>query len=307
MQAGFETPPTYRGSRNTETAADYEIIGEQISMYPTIVDFGWFGIHSYGLMLATAFITSVFVIQHELKRRGFVPDVAATIVVVAAAGGIVGAKIYWILIQDPITFSDIFSTSGLVWYGGFIGGCLGAILVILLSPNPTLATIDIVAPVVLLGYGIGRIGCLLAGDGDYGPPSDLPWAMAFPNGTVPTDVPVHPTPIYETLMSLTFFGILRSQRLKWESFQGVLLGASLILLGIERFIAEFWRITPRVLGWMTAAQMFSIVAFIVGIVIVFWARSRPPVVPEPVTTVENPIISEPSKSSSPTRKRRRRR
>ena len=279
-------------------------------MYPTIIDFGHvgnfgpIGIHSYGLMLATAFITSTFVIQHELKRRGFVPDVAGFIVGAAAFGGIVGAKIYAALLDGEITFAEIFSTSGLVWYGGFIGGCLAVILVIVRSPNPTLATIDIVAPVVLLGYGIGRIGCLLAGDGDYGPPSDLPWAMAFPNGTVPTDVPVHPTPIYETLMSFTFFGLLRSQRLKWESFQGVLLGMSLILLGVERFIAEFWRITPRVFGWMTAAQIFSIVAFIVGIVIVFWARSRPPVIPEVVPTVEERTGPEPS---PPARKRRRRR
>ena len=276
-------------------------------MYPTIVDFGPVGIHSYGLMLATAFISSVFVIQHELKRRGFVPDVASTIVVAAAIGGIVGAKIYAALLDGQINFAVLFSTSGLVWYGGFIGGSLGVILVVVRSPNPTLATIDIVGTVVLLGYGIGRIGCLLAGDGDYGPPSDLPWAMAFPNGTEPTDVPVHPTPIYETLMSFTFFGILWSQRLKWEPFQGVLLGAGLILLGVERFIAEFWRITPSVLGWMTAAQIFSIVAFIVGIVIVFWARSRPPVVPEVVPTVENGTVSEAAEPLSPARKRRRRR
>jgi len=276
-------------------------------MYPTIVDFGPVGIHSYGLMLATAFITSVFVIQHELKRRGFVPDVAATVVVAAAIGGIVGSKIYAVLLDGRITFSEIFSTSGFVWYGGFIGGCLGVLFVVSRSPNPTLATIDIVGPVVLLGYGIGRIGCLLAGDGDYGPPSDLPWAMAFPNGTVPTDVPVHPTPIYETLMSFTFFGILWSQRLKWESFQGLLFGGSLILLGVERFIAEFWRITPKVLGWMTAAQIFSIVAFVVGIGIVFWARSRLPVVSESVPAVKNDAISETSETSAPPRKRRKRR
>ncbi len=261
-------------------------------MYPTIVDFGPVSINSFGLMIATAFIASGFVIQHELKRRGFVPDVSGMLVGAAAVGGFIGAKIYAVLLDGQITFMELFSTSGWVWYGGFIGGCLGVILVIVRSPNPTLATIDIVGPVVLLGYGIGRIGCLLAGDGDYGPPSDLPWAMAFPNGTVPTDVPVHPTPIYETLMSFTFFGILWSQRLKWESLQGLLLGMSLILLGVERFIAEFWRITPRVFGWMTAAQIFSIIAFIVGIVIVLWARSRPPVMPEAAPVVEGGTIAD---------------
>ena len=275
-------------------------------MYPTIIDFGPVGIHSYGLMLATAFITSVFVIQHELKRRGFVPDVAATIVVAAAIGGIIGAKIYAALLDGRITLSELTSTSGLVWYGGFIGGFLGILIVIVRSPNPTLATIDIIGPTLLLGYGIGRIGCLLAGDGDYGPPSDLPWAMAFPNGTVPTDERVHPTPIYETLISFTFFGILWSQRRKLEMNPGMLLGASLILLGVERFFVEFWRLTPRVLGWMTAAQLFSIVAFIAGIIIIFWSRSRPPVIAA-AETVEATETSESPKQSSPSRKRRRRR
>lgn len=271
-------------------------------MYPTIVDFGFVGIHSYGLMLATAFITSVFVMQHELKRRGFVPDVAGLIVFAAAIGGIVGAKIYYALLDGRITLDELFSTDGLVWYGGFIGGCLGVLIVVVRSPNPTLATIDIIGPTLLLGYGIGRIGCFLAGDGDYGPPSDLPWAMAFPNGTVPTDVPVHPTPIYETLISVTFFGILWSQRRKLEDISGVLFGVSLILLGVERFFVEFWRITPRVLGWMTGAQLFSIGAFIVGIVLIFWARSRPP-----VEAVAEAVAAEPTKQASPPRKRRRRR
>lgn len=244
-------------------------------MYPTIVDFGPVGIHSYGLMLATAFITVAFVIQSELKRRGFVPELASTIVMAAAIGGIVGAKIYSALLDGQITFQELFSTSGLVWYGGFIGGFLAVVIVVLRSPNPFLPTIDIVGSTVLLGYGIGRIGCFLAGDGDYGPPSDLPWAMAFPNGTVPTDVLVHPTPIYETLLSCTFFGILWSQRRRFEATPGALFGASLVLLGVERFIAEFWRITPRVLGWMSAAQLFSIAAFIMGIALILWMRTRP--------------------------------
>ena len=258
-------------------------------MYPTIVDFGPVGIHSYGLMLATAFITSVFVIQSELKRRGFVPELASTIVMAAAIGGIVGAKIYSALLDGQITFRELFSTSGLVWYGGLIGGCLAVIIVILRSPNPFLPTVDIVGQTILLGYGIGRIGCFLAGDGDYGPPSDLPWAMAFPNGTVPTDVPVHPTPIYETLISWTFFGILWSQRRKYESTPGVMFGASLVLIGVERFIVEFWRITPRVLGWMTGAQLFSILAFVIGISLILWIRTRPRAATEPVDEVATDV------------------
>ena len=186
-------------------------------MYPTLIEFGPIGIHTYGLMLATAFITVVFVLQYELKRRGFVAEQASTIVMAAAVGGIVGAKLYSALLDGTINLRELFSTSGLVWYGGLIGGCLAVTIVILRSPNPFFPTVDIVGPTIILGYGIGRIGCLLAGDGDYGPPSDLPWAMAFPNGTAPTDVPVHPTPIYESLMSFAFFGLLWSQRRRFQN------------------------------------------------------------------------------------------
>ena len=189
-------------------------------MYPTLIDFGPIGIHSYGLMLATAFITVGFVLQYELQRRGFVAELAGSIVMAAAVGGIVGAKIYSTLLDGSIDIRELFSTSGLVWYGGLIGGCLAVTIVVVRSPNPYLPTIDIIGPTLLLGYGIGRIGCLLAGDGDYGPPSDLPWAMAFPNGTVPTDVPVHPTPIYESLMSFAFFGLLWSQRRRFAGCSG---------------------------------------------------------------------------------------
>ena len=276
-------------------------------MYPTLIDFGPVGIHSFGLMLATAFITVVFVLQYELKRRGFVAELAGSIVMAAAIGGIVGAKIYSALLDGAINIHELFSTAGLVWYGGLIGGCIAVTVVVVRSPNPYLPTIDIIGPTLLLGYGIGRIGCLLAGDGDYGPPSDLPWAMAFPNGTVPTDVPVHPTPIYESLMSFAFFGLLWSQRRRFENVPGTTFGLSLILLGVERFIAEFWRITPRVLGWMTAAQIFSIVAFVVGIALIFWLRSRPRAVAAvPSAEVATPADVAPSVPRQRRRSRRRR-
>ena len=274
-------------------------------MYPTLIDFGPFGIHSYGLMLACAFITVVFVLQRELKRRGFVAEVAASIVMAAGIGGVVGAKLYSALQDGHLHFGELFSTSGLVWYGGLIGGSLAASLYILRSPNPYLATIDIIGPTLLLGYGIGRIGCFLAGDGDYGPPSDLPWAMAFPNGTVPTDVPVHPTPVYETLISFTFFGILWRQRRRLEATPGILFGASLILLGVERFIVEFWRTNPRIYVGLSAAQLFSIFLVFFGSGFIFWMWHRPQV-PPAVPDVAVPV-SDVSKPSQPRARRRKKR
>ena len=282
-------------------------------MYPTLIDFGSvfsvpIGIHSYGVMLATAFITCSLMMQRELNQRGFQGDIATTIVVAGAIGGIIGAKIYFIFLDGKIEMSEIFSPSGLVWYGGLIGGSAAAAWVIHRSPNPFLPTVDIMGPLVLLGYGIGRIGCLLAGDGDYGPPSDLPWAMAFPNGTVPTNELVHPTPIYETLMSVTFFGILWSQRRRFASIQGLLFGASLVALAVERFIAEFWRLTPKAfpatssLSWVTSPQLVSLMLFGFGSLFMYWMYKQPRVGVE----VESPT-PEPVNEAPRQQKRRRRR
>ena len=282
-------------------------------MYPTLIDFGSvfsvpIGIHSYGVMLATAFITCSLMMQRELNRRGFQGDIATTIIVAGAIGGIIGAKIYFIFLDGKIEMSEIFSPSGLVWYGGLIGGSAAAAWVIRRSPNPFLPTVDIMGPLVLLGYGIGRIGCLLAGDGDYGPPSDVPWAMTFPNGTVPTNELVHPTPIYETLMSVTFFGILWSQRRRFASIQGLLFGASLVALAVERFIAEFWRLTPKAfpatpsLSWLTSPQFVSLMLFGFGSLFMYWMYKRPRVEVE----VESPT-PEPVNEAPRQQKRRRRR
>lgn len=283
-------------------------------MYPTLIDLEpilsiHIGIHSYGVMLATAFITCSVMIQRELNRRSFQGEVATAIVAAGAIGGILGAKIYYVLfIVEHFSISDLFSPAGLVWYGGLIGGSAAVSWVIHRSPNPFLPTVDVIGPLLLLGYGIGRIGCLLAGDGDYGPPSDVPWAMAFPKGTVPTDVPVHPTPIYETLISFTFFGILWSQRQKLYSIPGVVFGASLVMLAVERFIVEFWRLTPRVfpetssLSWLTSPQLVSIILFCFGIFFIVWMSKRPRVAMEVETETPEPETAAPR----PQKRRRRR-
>ncbi len=281
-------------------------------MFPTLINFGTIGsfpvgIHSYGVMLATACITCNVILQRELNRRKFQGDISTALVASGVIGGIIGAKIYYVLfVANTFSLHALFSPSGLVWYGGLLGGSAGVAFVIMRSSNPFLQTVDIVGPLLLLGYGIGRIGCLLAGDGDYGPPSDLPWAMAFPNGTVPTDDRVHPTPIYETTISFIFFGILWSQRMKFASVPGLLFGASLVALAVERFIVEFWRLTPHVfpetssLGWMTSPQLVSIILFCFGTFFMIWTYDRPRVAAE----IEAPI---PEPETEPQRRQKRRR
>jgi phosphatidylglycerol:prolipoprotein diacylglycerol transferase len=276
-------------------------------MYPTIIDFGPIqigpisfplGIRSYGLMLALAFITGMLMLRRELVRKKLEPQVADSIILAGAVGGIVGAKLYSAMQDGAIEIAELFSTSGLVWYGGLIGGTAAALFTIYKSPNPILPTLDAIGPLLLLGYGIGRVGCFLSGDGDYGQASDLPWAMAFPNGTVPTEVPVHPTPIYETVMSCIGFGLLWRIRKQQEKIPGRMFGASLSLAGLERFLAEFWRLNPRGLFGLTTAQFTSILMVAIGGVVIYWATYRP-------MPAEAPSIPTPPPSQR-WRKRRRR-
>ena len=266
-------------------------------MYPTLIDFGPIAIHSFGLMMALGFLAVFLISQRDLARKGLDPRPTSSIIFAAAVGGVIGAKLYSALQDGRIEIAELVSNSGIVWYGGLIGALAAVLFVIHRSPNPILPTIDTIGMATLLGYGIGRIGCFLSGDGDYGPPSDLPWAMAFPNGTVPTVVPVHPTPLYETGMSVIAFGLLWSIRKQKEGTPGWLLGGAFILAGIERFIAEFFRLNQPVLFELTGAQLISILMVIIGACLIYWVTHRP------VATEETTVSIPPS---SPKRKRRRR-
>jgi len=247
-------------------------------MYPILFRIGSLEIGSYGVMMALAFIVCAVLLRKQLKDAGYNPEWANNFALAAAIGGIVGARLYFVIehwgqfLNNPLDM--ILSRGGLTWYGGFIGGFIAVIWVLSRIDAPKLKVADMVAPLVLLGYAIGRIGCLLSGDGDYGPPSDVPWAIAFPNGVVPTNVPVHPTPIYDTLLAGIFFLILWKYRKK-VPIPGLMVSGMLIFYGIERFITEFYRTTPKILfGWMSMAQIISVIAILAGIIWAAYLKSK---------------------------------
>jgi phosphatidylglycerol:prolipoprotein diacylglycerol transferase len=127
--------------------------------------------------------------------------------------------------------------------------------------------LDVASPAAAIGYGFGRVGCLISGDGDYGIPTTLPWGMSFPNGIVPTTEKVHPTPIYEFLAAVVIFWILWRIGARWlndAGHTGKLFGVYLLLSGVARFFVEIIRINPRVLWGLTNAQIASIIYVIVG-------------------------------------------
>jgi phosphatidylglycerol:prolipoprotein diacylglycerol transferase len=237
-------------------------------MFPVIFQIGPLKVHSFGLMVMIAFLVGGWMVTQELRRRGIVPDHLEGYPMFALLGGIAGARLYYLFehagqVQEHF-FATVFGGAGLTWYGGAVGGALAVLLWAHHKKQPLLSMCDAFAPGLAAAYGVGRIGCQLAGDGDYGPPSDAPWAMAYPHGVVPTAVPVHPTPVYEVLMMIPVVALLWGMRKRWKR-PGHLFGLYLVLVGIERWIAEIFRVRPEKTMGMSTAQWFSVVAIMLGL------------------------------------------
>lgn len=255
-------------------------------MWPTLLKIGNFEITTFGLMMFLAFIVSGWFLSRQFRHYGLNEEVASTMVVAAALGGILGAKIYYaILTRDP---RALIERAGLVWYGGLIGGFLACWWVVRKNRIDFLTAADAAAPALSIGYALGRIGCFLVGD-DYGRPTDAWYGVAFPKGAPPTTayelrqfgVPVdpsipdyqvlavHPTQLYETFAALfMFFVLLRLNRRPHR--RGLAWGLFLIMLGVERFLVEIVRAKDdRFLGPFTVAQLISVLLVIGGFYFVF--------------------------------------
>jgi len=245
-------------------------------MYPEILTIGPVTIYSYGLMAALGFLLCGYLLERELQRVGKNKEYAGSIIIAAIIGGIVGSKIYYIIINPHLLREDllgtIFSGAGLVWYGGLIGGFLAVTWWIRRKGLSFLLVADLMGPLLLLGQAMGRVGCFLSGDGCYGPPSDVPWAMSFPNGVVPTVERVHPTPLYDSVLLVSLFLVMWSIRKK--NFKpGTIFGLFAIFMGAERFITEFWRTDPKyILGFLSQAQMISIFLILGGSAFIWYVN-----------------------------------
>ena len=244
---------------------------DRAPMYPVLFRIGPLTIYGYGLMMAIAFLAAAYLTGKELDRKGFNGELASTLVLWAAVGGLIGARLLAILgdlegfLANPL--QSIFSGSGFVFYGGLIGGLVAVSWSMRRLHLPWALTVDCIAPALPLGHGIGRIGCLLAGDGDWGKETTLPWGMAYPNAIIgwhyPPGVRVHPTPIYEFLAYTLIFALLWSMR-KRPQPNGTLFWWYLLLAPAARFLIEFVRINPRILFGLTEAQLTSVALMSIG-------------------------------------------
>src|SRR5688500_1651006 len=230
------------------------------------IDIGPVTLQTFGLMFALGFIGAGVLLAKRFTELGKPPDWAYEMVFVALIGGIVGARVDF-LIQNWSEVSDdllgnIFSGSGLVWFGGAIGGALAVVLWARWRGMFGWVIADIAAAPLALGYAIGRIGCQLSGDGDYGIPWDGPWAMAYPAGTVPTTEEVHPTPVYEAIAVGAIAWLL--WRLRDAFTTGMLFALYLVLSGTERLLVEFIRRNDEVFLGLTQPQVISLAMIVAG-------------------------------------------
>jgi len=260
---------------------------------------GPLSIPTFGLMVALGMIVAAYILQADLNRRRaqlqsiharIEHDQGFLIIGIAGICGLAGAKIYHVL-QDPATWrAELFSRYGFAWFGGFLGGFAALLVLAGYAKIPTLQFLDICSPAASAGYAIGRLGCFLSGDGDYGKPTNWPWpwGLSFPHGTVPTtetcvqwgwpsDCRVYPTPIYEFLIWLAiaaFLWHMGTKSLRGPKVKGEIFCNYLILTGSARFLVEIIRINPRSFFGMTNAQAASVVSILFGAVLLWRLKKK---------------------------------
>ena len=236
-------------------------------MYPYI-KIGPIILWTYGLTGGVAFLCAWKLLEINLRRHDLPQRFAQPIILLLVVSGIAGAKLYAVLeapgqlLADPV--SMIFSLNGYTWLGGFLAGVTALWFVAGRFSISSLALLDLASPCAAFSYGIARLGCLLAGDGDYGTVTSLPWGMSFPHGMVPTVEHVHPTPIYECLAGVLIFCYL--WRIGGRDVRhGSIAARYLILTGVARFLVEFIRRNPPVIPGLSDAQIISLLCVAAGL------------------------------------------
>ncbi|MBI2619646.1 MAG: prolipoprotein diacylglyceryl transferase [Ignavibacteriales bacterium] len=257
-------------------------------MYPILFEIGPFTVYSYGLMLALGFLIASWIMTKEYKRKSLDANLAGNITLIALVTGVIGAKVLYLLehwnhfVADPSGMA--FSPGGLSFFGGFLLATTSIYIYTRSKKINFLTVADGTAPGLMMGYGVARLGCHFAGDGDYGFPTDLPWGTdysrgtyppsealrnfpeitgRFPNGVVPDTILCHPTPVYEFLICALFFFVLWKYRTRIAT-TGKLFMLYLTLAGLERFSIEFLRINPRVLFGLSEYQFIAAGLVLVG-------------------------------------------
>jgi len=233
-------------------------------------------------MLWLASVVAALVVDRNFRRWRIDAD-AVGIVAIAVVAGIVGAKL-WHVIDTPEEFREtgwrvLWDSAGFAWFGGLVFGISALSFQGWWARVGAIRILDLAAPAAAIGYGVGRIGCFLSGDGCYGIETNLPWGMSFPHGVDPTFARVHPTPLYELAAGLLIGWWLWRRGAKARP-TGEILGEYLLLAGLARFLVEFIRRNPKVLWGMSNAQIAAGASALAGAVLIWWVSTRKVTGPE---------------------------
>jgi len=279
-----------------------------------LLQVGPISVYGYGLMLFLAFVAAFVILALELRRKALDHQVARHVTLLAIVFGVAGSKALSLFDQGDVASLPAWLGAWrdtMTWYGGLLGALAAILIYLRLRGMRMLPVLDASAPALMLAYGIGRLGCHLAGDGDYGLPTDLPWgtrydqglvppsqafaslpdvAARFPGGVVPDDTPCHPTPVYEFgLAALACAALLAAGRRRWPD--GHVFWLYLVLASAQRFSIEFLRLNPPVALGLTEAQLIALALGVAG----FGGLARRPLralVARPLAVADRPVAAE---------------
>lgn len=258
-------------------------------MHPKILDIGPVTIHTYGLLLALAFIAGIWLTSRNARRARIDPDAIWNMGLIIIFAALVGAKIL-LFLSDLSYYSqnprEIFSLSTLrstgVYYGGLLLALAASAWYLRRIKLPAWKVADLSAPGIALGQAIGRLGCLSAGC-CFGKPTQLPWGItftdryAYDNIGVPLNVSLHPTQLYEAGAALLLFLYLQ-RRLAGKHFTGQIILEYLALYAAVRFVIEFFRDDDRGFlfrGLLSTSQFIGILTILAAAGLFFYLRRRP--------------------------------
>jgi len=243
-------------------------------MMPVLFHLGSVPIYSFGVLMSLAFLAAGWVMQHDFALKNEPRDLAWEIVGFGLVGGLLGARLHQAFYHwgsfATAPFDFVTGRSGLVWYGGVLGGVVATIWPIRRAGVPYANALDTSALGLTIGLAIGRVGCHLSGDGDWGTPTSLPWGVAYTHATAgwtyPPGVYVHPAPLYEMLALVAIFALLLRLRTRVAP-AGALFAIYLLLSSLARLLVEFVRTNPPILLGLTEAQWTSIA---LGVAAALW-------------------------------------
>ncbi len=259
-------------------------------MYPKILQLGPLPIHSYGILLAAAFLVSTALLARLLEREGVARSRAWDLGFVVIVSGLLGAKLLMVFTNWSYYGEDLsrlwsleFWRAGGAFFGGLLGATLSAWLYVRRDPGLKFSRVaDAAAPAIALGQAVGRLGCFAAGC-DYGRPTDVAWAVSFTseyahqNVGIPLNVPLHPVQLYEAVGALLIFAALLWLHRR-RRFDGQIISLYFVAYGALRFVNEFYRGDREPGFWISGLasvhQLISLLLVLVGISIFWLFRSR---------------------------------